>query len=44
MEHEEEQDDDHEEEVFTTHDDAITLEDMMEEGNASGEEDGEFYE
>ena len=44
MEHEEEQDDDHEEEVFTTHDDAITLEDMMEEGNASGEEDGDFYE
>jgi hypothetical protein len=30
--------------VFTTHDDATTIEDMMDEGNASGEEDGDFYE
>ena len=44
MEHEEDQDDDHEEELFTTHEDAITLEDTMEEGNTSGEEDEDCYE
>jgi hypothetical protein len=44
MEHEEDQDGDHDEEVFTTHEDAITFEDMMEEGNTSGEEDEDCYE
>ncbi len=44
MEHEEDQDDDHDEEVFTTHEDAITFEDTMEEGNTSDEEDEDCYE
>jgi hypothetical protein len=44
MEHEEDQDEDHDEEVFTTHEDASTFENTMEEGNTSGEEDEDCYE
>ncbi len=44
MEHEEDQADGHDEEVFTTHEDAITFEDTMEEGNTTDEEDEDCYE